>query len=103
MLVEKDRLEKMARGQLNLLECRAVAESILASYMFEKVESNLVEAPVSDDFGGQNKYAIKILTKLQGKILDLKITDAKQFLAITDLLSNLKEELYRQNVSQNSR
>ena len=39
VLREKERLEKMARGQLNLIECRAVAESILAEAMFENVNS----------------------------------------------------------------
>lgn len=40
----------MARGQLHLLECRAVAESILADDMFDKSNSEVgVEAKVKPE------------------------------------------------------
>ena len=72
MLKQKDKLEKMAKGQLNLLECRAVAESILADDMFGAFESRPVQAGVKPAYDVadikikaklmENKYWLNFLT-----------------------------------------
>ena len=42
----KDNLEKMAKGKLNLLECRAVAELILADEIFNRIQQQVSVEPV---------------------------------------------------------
>ena len=50
---QKDNLEKMAKGKLNLLECRAVAESILADEIFNRIQQQVSVEPVVKPESGE--------------------------------------------------
>ena len=56
MLIEKEKLEKMANGELNLIECRDIAREILARYPLTEAASEVnVEAVVKKQNGGLDK------------------------------------------------